>query len=340
MSILRPACGIENGIAETLATAFALDYPDYELLYCVAEEADRVVPLIRRLMAEHAEVRARLLVGDDPISINPKLNNLVKGCRAAAHDWIVMTDSNVLMPPDYLDQLLERWRADTGVVSSPPVGIRPEGLGAELECAFLNTYQARWLLVADALGIAYAQGKTIFWKREHLDSAGGVEALASETAEDAAFTKLMRAEGRKVRMVRIPFPQPLGARSLAEMWRRQLRWARLRRSSFPHVYAAEIFSGGLLPLAAAAALTLAGSLPVLGFLALFVAWYGAELLLARRYGWPASLRIAALMVVRDAMLPWLWVMGWTGTSFVWRGSAMDTKGKPTSGEMTRPGEIL
>ncbi len=339
VTILRPACGIENGIAETLASGFALDYPDYELVFCVADEGDAVVPLIRRLIAEHPHVPARLLVGDERISANPKLNNLVKGWHAAAHDWLVMTDSNVLMPPDYLDELLARWGADTGLVSSPPVGIRPSGFGAELECAFLNTFQARWLLVADALGLAYAQGKTIFWRREDLEAAGGIAALAAEPAEDSAFTKLIRAAGRKVRMVAHPFPQPLGARRPVDMWRRQVRWARLRRSSFPHVYAAEILSGGLLPLAGAAVLTAAGSLPAVGFCSLFAAWYGAELLLARRYAWPVSLRIAGLMVLRDLMLLPLWVMGWTGTRFVWRGSAMDIKGDGLPAAPGEPGEM-
>ena len=248
VTILRPACGIENHIEETLASAFALDYADYEVLFCVAAERDPVIPLIQRLMEAHPDVPSRLLVGDDRISINPKLNNLVKGWHAAAHDWIVMTDSNVLMPPDYLDRVLERWQPDTGLVCSPPVGTRPDGLGAELECAFLNTYQARWQLIADAIGTAYAQGKTMFWRRQYLDEGGSIEALAAEPAEDAASTKLIRAAGRKVRLVVRPFPQPLGKRAVGDVWRRQMRWARLRRSSFPLVYAPEAVSGGFFPL--------------------------------------------------------------------------------------------
>lgn len=325
VSILRPACGIENGIEETLASTFELEYPAYEIVFCVADERDPVVPLIRRLMSERPGVAARLLIGDDRISINPKLNNLVKGVRAAAHDWLVMTDSNVLMPPSYIDELLARWRPGTGLVSSTPLGIRPRGVGAELECAFLNTYQTRWLLIADALGTAYAQGKTIFWRREDLEAAGGIAALASEPAEDAAFTKLIRAAGRKVRLVVRPFGQPLGRRPLEDVWRRQLRWARLRRSSFPLVYATEILSGGLLPLGASAALTALGALPLAGFATLLAAWYGAELLLARRYRWPATPRLLGLLVVRDAMLLPLWILGWAGTRFVWRGNAMDVK---------------
>lgn len=325
VTILRPCCGIENGIEETLGSTFALGYPAYEIVFCVAEERDPVVPLIRRLISEHPQVPARLLFGNDRISINPKLNNLVKGWHAARHDWLVMTDSNVLMPPDYLDQLLERWRPDSGLVSSPPAAIRPQGVGADLECAFLNTYQARWQLIADALGTAYGQGKTIMWRRKQLERAGGIAALAAEPAEDAAFTKLVRAAGKKARLVIRPFPQPLGVRAPGDVWRRQLRWARLRRSSFPLVYALEFLGGGLLPLGGAAVLMGMGILPVVWFSGLLVAWYGSELLLARWYGWPASPRIAMLMVVRDLMLWPLWVLGWMGNKFVWRGSAMDVK---------------
>ena len=39
ITILRPACGIENHVEETLASAFALDYPDYEIVFCVADAA-------------------------------------------------------------------------------------------------------------------------------------------------------------------------------------------------------------------------------------------------------------------------------------------------------------
>ena len=277
VTILRPACGIENYVEETLTSAFALDYPDYEIVFCVAEARDPVIPLIRRLMGEHPDVSTRLLVGDDRISINPKLNNLVKGWHAAAHDWIVMTDSNVLMPTDYLDRVLERWQPDTGLVCSPPVGTRPEGLGADLECAFLNTYQARWQLIADALGTAYAQGKTMFWRRDYLDEGGSIEALAAEPAEDAASTKLIRAAGRKVRLVIHPFPQPLGRRVVADVWRRQMRWARLRRSSFPLVYAPEAVAGGFFPLTGAAVLVGMGALSIGWFIGLggCMVWRGA-----------------------------------------------------------------
>jgi ceramide glucosyltransferase len=37
VSILRPVCGMENFITETLRATFRLDYPCYEILFCVAD---------------------------------------------------------------------------------------------------------------------------------------------------------------------------------------------------------------------------------------------------------------------------------------------------------------
>src|SRR5262245_33973356 len=139
VSLVRPVCGMENHIEETLRSSFLPDYPRYEIIFCAASAHDAAVPLVRRLIAAHPHVAARLLIGNETISDNPKLNNVCKGWRAAAYDWIVMADSNVLMPRDYIERLLAAWRADTGAVSSPPAGGRPQGFWAELECAFLNT---------------------------------------------------------------------------------------------------------------------------------------------------------------------------------------------------------
>ncbi|HVY20545.1 MAG TPA: glycosyltransferase [Bauldia sp.] len=325
ITILRPATGIENHVERTLESAFFIDYPEFEIVFCVQRENDPIIPVIEAMRARHPNVPSRLLVGDDRISINPKLNNLVKGWAAAKHEWIVMTDSNVLVTPDYLDTILARWTKGVGLVCSPPVGTEPDGVGADLEAAFLNTYQARWQLTADVFGMAFAQGKTIFWRREDLDRAGGIAALAAEPAEDAAATKVVHRGGNRVRLVRNPWPQPLGYRSVQEIWKRQLRWARLRRATFAPLYALELVSGGFLPLVMAAVLIAFGPPTWPGLVMLFIAWYAAELLLASRMGWPISPRIALMMFVRDLALPALWVAGWTGNTFVWRGNAMDMK---------------
>jgi len=323
VTIVRPVCGVDNFVEDTLASSFALDYPRYEIVFCVANRRDPVVPLVQALIAAHPGTAARLLVGDDRVSVNPKLNNCVKGWEAAAHDWIVIADSNVLMPPDYIQRLLAAWQPDCGLICAPPIGSRPENFWAGLECAFLNTYQARWQYFSDTLGNGFAQGKTMLWRRVDLEAGGGIRALGGEVAEDAAATKLVRGLGLEVHLVDAPFAQPLGRRSLTEVWRRQTRWARLRHASFPRLFLPEILSGALLPLLALALAAEGCGLPVAPSLGAFLAlWYGAETALAWTAGWHLSPLSPVLGALRDLLLPIVWLDGLVGTEFVWRGNAM------------------
>jgi ceramide glucosyltransferase len=323
ISIIRPVCGIDNFVEATLRSTFLLDYPRYEILFCAASARDPVVALVQELIAEHPHVAARILIGNERISANPKLNNVLKGWRAAAHDRIVMTDSNVLLPRDYLQRLLAAWRPDTGLVSAPPIGSHPFGLWAELECMFLNTYQARWQYVADTIGLGFAQGKTLFYRRADIEAAGGLGALAAEAAEDAASTKIVRDSGRRVRLVDAPFRQPLGERRRGDVWDRQVRWARLRRDSFPAFYCLEAGSGALLPFLAVLFMAIAGGHSVFAATAAFLlVWYGAEMLPCALAGWHLPMLYPLHAMLRDALLPILWLQGWREAGFVWRGNAM------------------
>lgn len=322
IALLRPVCGLDPFDAETLGSGFGLDYPDYELVFCCADPDDPVIPLVRDLIAANPATRARLLIGEEMITGNPKLNNLAKGWTATGADWIVMTDSNVILPRDYLRQLLGAWTVGTGMVSSPPVGIRPDGLWGALEGAFLNGHQARWQLAADSLGAGFAQGKTLFTTRALVDRSGGLAGLGRDLAEDVACTKMVRAAGLRVRLVQRPFAQPIGRRELSAVWGRQLRWSRVRWHGFPGLFLIEPLSGPVLPVLALTAAAIWGGLPggvVLLFLAL---WYGAELFLVRSMGWPCGPRDLAATLLRDLMQPVLWGATFAARGFVWRGTAM------------------
>jgi hypothetical protein len=113
----------------------------------------------------------------------------------------------------------------------------------------------------------------------------------SSFAEDAAATKVVRAAGRKVQLVDRPFPQPLGHRTAAEVWHRQVRWARLRRASFFAYFLPEAVSGGVLPMIALAVVVPALGVPLVPIVLLFgLLWYTSETLLAAAAGWHVSAR--------------------------------------------------
>ncbi len=338
VTVVRPLCGIEAFSAQTIEAAFALDYPSFELLFCVADEGDPIVPLVRAALEAHPDVAARLLVGDDRIGSNPKLNNMVKGWRHAAHDWIAFIDSNVLVPPDFVRHLMLTFRNDTGVVSAPPCGILPNGFGAHVECAFLNTHEARWQIVVDALGSGFAQGKTLVYRKADLDR-NGMRDLAAEPAEDAATTRMVRRAGLRVRLAPLS-PQPLGVRSLKDVWGRQLRWARLRRATFPAEFLPEILSGSFVPVMTAAAAAVALGWPVTSTVTAYVTvWYLAEMALAAVCRWPFGWHTPFATVLRDLVLPVLWVGAFTGRSFTWNGTRLTLQETSRDRAADRPAPV-
>ncbi len=325
ITLLRPVCGVDAFDVETLESSFVQDYPDYEIIFCAPSATDAAMPLVRRLMAAHPERRAQLLVGQVARTGNPKLNNLWKGWQVATHDWVCMTDSNLLLPPDYLTTLVAAWGPDTGVVSAPPVGSRPDGIGGHLECAFLNSNQARWQFAAGSLGTAFAQGKTLFWNKPMVDGAGGLAILGRHLAEDVSATKLVRSLGLRVSLPPRPFAQPIGWRSLRQVWDRQLRWSRVRRDGFFWLFFGEFTNGAAV---GAVLMALAGGpLAVMAYLAL---WWGAEVVLMMRAGWPHGWRDVAVLPLRDALLPALWAATFLRRGFEWRGTAMTTAEVPAT----------
>lgn len=318
VTLLRPVCGLDPFDALTLGSSFDLEYPDVEILFCAAQETDPAVPVLRDLIARHPQVSARLLIGDDRPTANPKLNNLAKGWAEARGDLIVMTDANLLLPPDYLDRLVTEMRSDTGLVTSPPVGIRPEGLWGAVEAAFLNGFQARWQLAADCVGLGFAQGKTLMWRPDVLHNAGGLCALASDLAEDVAATKIVRRQGLKVRLAARPFGQPIGRRDLPAVWNRQLRWSRVRRDGFPALFLLEILLGPLAP-----ALGLAGAGGAAWLPAFLLLWYATEWGMTRAYGLPSRPVDVLAALLRDVSLPVLWLATWARRGISWRGTTLE-----------------
>lgn len=294
-----------------------------------------MVPIVRHLIAAYPRAEARLLIGRDAVTPNPKLNNLWKGWQAATADWIILSDSNALLPPDYVESLFARWDRKTGVVSHATVSVLPEGFVAELECAFMNAYQARIVLAADTIGFGYALGKTLMWHRDTIAAAGGYQAMAQEAAEDISTTRSLRPTGLRARLATRPLPQAIGRRRWKDVWRRQVRWAQVRRSGLRGAYLAEPLSGGLLPIGAMVVLVATGVAPAWSLAAYVVAWYGLEAALSSYSGWPLTWRIPLASVLRDLLIPVIWLVGWGGRQFDWRGTAISLK--PDRKRSGRPG---
>lgn len=328
LTLLRPVCGVDTFDEETLRSSFLQDYPDFEIIFCAARADDPACALVQKLMLDYPQVQARLMVGESDITGNPKVNNLQKGYDAALYDHVVMTDSNLMLPPDYLRQLVACWTDDSiGLVTAPAAGNRAVGMWGALECAFLNTHQGRWQLAADAVGLGYAQGKTLFGKRSVIEAGGGLAALGRDLAEDVAMTKLIRGQNKRVRLVQQLFFQPIGEKTFQHVWARQVRWSQIRRQGFLHLFLLEMFQGPVLPIVLTAILIAIGATHWVALPALLILWYGAEWALARHASWPCGTKDIVACILRDALIPAIWCVTWTRKGLVWRGNAV---GGPSS----------
>lgn len=326
VSIVRPLKGIESFSYETLSSLFCLDYSCYEIIFCVQSDKDPIIPLVEGLIAAYPRRDAKLLIGDDRVSINPKLNNCIKGWEASRYEYIILSDSNVLAPPDYIQAMLVAFCENTALTISMPIGSRPGSFWAIVECAILNTFQARWQYGADAIGIGFAQGKNMMWRREVLDRVGGIRALGREVAEDAAATKIVRAQNMRIRLVDMPFQQPLGVRSFSEVYSRHARWARLRRATFPWYYVPEFMNGSFVAvLSGAYAAYACGFDPIIASLSILFILYTGEIILAKQCGFYLSPLMPVALFVRDLILPIMFIDGLIIDNFVWHGEEMSVK---------------
>jgi ceramide glucosyltransferase len=313
-TIICPLCEDSALLATTLASLFQLDGQDYEVIFAADDNAGAAIA-VAETVRQQSSVPSRIIVNSLVYCHNPKLNNLYKAWHLAQGEWIMLVDCNMLLPSDAWQRLESRWQATTGMVCSPPVGSQPDNWWAEVECAFLNTFEAKWQVLADRLGYGFCQGKVMFCHKTQFEHLGGLIALDAESCEDAAATKLVRHGGLRVRLVARLFEQPLGHRAFRTVWDRQVRWAKLRRNTFPVWYSLEIAAATSLPMLLALAFA---HRPLITLLIVGLS-YSSELVLAKCAGWHLSWRTPFAMLTRDLLMIGIWLTGWRGRSIRWSG---------------------
>src|SRR6202795_513262 len=99
VSILKPVRGVDHEAYENFASYCRLDYPEYEIIFAVAEPDDPAVPVIETLQADFPRCSIRLIKGAERIGTNRRVSSLYRRLQEAKRDLVVMSDSDVRVDP-------------------------------------------------------------------------------------------------------------------------------------------------------------------------------------------------------------------------------------------------
>ena len=326
VSLLKPVRGVDFASYENFRSFCTLNYPEYEILFCVNEMGDPAVPLIRRLEREFPERRIEIFSGAEQIGTNRKVNNLVLLAKKARHETLVQSDGDVRVGPEYLREVVAPLSdSAAGVVSCFYRGIAQTNFWAEMEAVGAASDFFAGALVANLPGeVTFALGASVATTKTWLDKIGGYQAMADLLADDYEIGNRVHKIGGKVLLSRETVWTMYPAQSFVGFWQHQVRWARTVRLVRPASFLGLIFTHGL-PLAilgviaAPTPLTRAGILGAYVVLRLLMAWvvgiWGVHDEVLSRKLW--------LVPLRDAIHFVVWLAGFTSNRVTWGGTEFE-----------------
>jgi ceramide glucosyltransferase len=321
-SILKPVRGLDREAYENFASFCRLDYPQYEILFCVSDADDPAAQVIERLQRDFPERRIRLLVGAPEIGASRKVNKMCRLASEAAYGLLVISDSDVRVGPSYLRDVATPFAdPSVGAVTAFFRSSIAGGFGAMLDAAGSAVEFATNALLAQRMeGIRFTLGATMATTKDRLAEIGGFEALVNHYVDDFELGNRIAGRGHRVEFARTPVCLVYPRESLGEFLQHELRWTIGLRNVRPAGHAAMLFTFGLpwTVLAAVAAPTTGlAAAYVCAYLGLRFAVYltlgvwGLEDRVVRRYWWLAPLRDAANFSV--------WVASFFSNRIRWRG---------------------
>ncbi|MGD0759905.1 MAG: bacteriohopanetetrol glucosamine biosynthesis glycosyltransferase HpnI [Candidatus Sulfotelmatobacter sp.] len=316
ISILKPLAGLDLDLESNLRTFFEQDYPTFEILFAARDASDPAVEVATRLQHEYPDVPSRLLFTGEPPYPNAKVYSLNQMLHAAAHDLLVMSDSDVRVTPLLLrTAAVEFQDPKLGVATCPYRAVPGPSFWSRLEATGMNTHFWASALVARMIeGVHFAVGPTIVARRGTLESIGGFDRLKDYLAEDFVMGKFAAESGHGVILSSYVVEHHIGSASLQQNLAHRLRWARSTRRSRPAGYVGQLFTMPL-PLAILTCLAAPAWWPLLpaAFLVRALAAYMvSNHVLHSRINF-------LLLPIEDLMTFCFWIAGFFGNTILWRG---------------------
>jgi ceramide glucosyltransferase len=317
VTILKPLHGAEPQLAANLATFLEQDYPaPVQWLFGVQRGDDPAIAVIDTL--RHAWPSSDIALVLDPRAhgTNGKVCNLINLHEHAQHDVVVISDSDMVVDPDYLARIVAALdQPGIGAVSCLYRGRADAGIWSALVAMGIDLHFLPSTLIGLGTGLAEpCMGSTIAMRTTTLAQIGGFRAVCDILADDYAIGEAVRAQGLKVAVSRRLITHACAEPSLAALVRHELRWSATIAEINPAGFAGSVV---LHPLPfALAALAILGGHPWT-WAAVVLAIGVRAAMLARLGGRPLARLV--LIPVRDMLSFGLFLATFFVRSVDWRG---------------------
>lgn len=255
ISILRPLKGSIESLEQNLESLCEQDHPCFEIIVGAADPADPALEVARRVRDKYPNVQLRVLSGQWPSGLNPKVRLLRHLLGKSRYNSVLISDDNVRVRSDYLSVMAGALRhPKVGLVSNLVVGVGGRTVGAISENLQLNTFVLSCVAASYLFGYPVVVGKSMLFRRDALINAGGFAAVADVLAEDHLLGRAVSAAGYQVTTLGYPVHTVNVDWSLSRTVGRHLRWCKIRANIAPWLFPFELLlqplALGILTLAA------------------------------------------------------------------------------------------
>jgi ceramide glucosyltransferase len=325
VSLLKPVCGLEPGLEGHLTSFFEQLYPSYEIIFGARYEGDPALDVVRRISASYPSVPVKIVVAGEPWRPNAKVCSLVKMYEQACHDYLIVSDSDVAVEPNYIAEVVQPMLDPrNGMVTCLYRGRPTGGLWSKLEALGMSVEMTAGAIVANLIeGMKFALGPTMAIRRDALDPIGGFEPLADYCSDDYVLGRDVAESGRKVVMSHHVVDHVVINRNFASSMQHQIRWMKSTRCSrrAGHAGSALTFA---MPFGLFGLIGACGLHQWAMGIGLFAVAYMNRVVLSIVAGWGVvrdgrALRSAWLYPLRDSMGFAFWCASYLGRTIVWRG---------------------
>ena len=229
VTMLRPLYGEEPLLEEALASCFGQNYPTFQIVFGLRDESDPALAVVQRLQARFPTCDVTIVIVPTLHGQNRKVSNLINMLPYARYDALVISDSDLHLPPEYLEWLVaELEKPGTGLVTSAYCGLPPAELGwqAKLGAMHITHNFLPGVLLSRVMKRQDCLGSTTMLHRNTLDRIGGLGALVHLLAEDNVMGQRVRDLGLSVRLADTVVAATVPESSLRALWDHEVRWMR------------------------------------------------------------------------------------------------------------------